>query len=184
MKQFIKFTFALIMGIVALGLQSCSDSGKKYKTLSQQSPATMAMVDVVGSTDMTPERFYNFIAGDFEKSATQRTDDGIVVMYQWNNKKCTLSDGEDFYCCAMYDFKKNPHNLTLSSFGMVFNAPAAELDKYYSVAMAELEPLLAQWGFERNSNLETPTSKFYLKGKDYITVNKDDKSITISKTYE
>lgn len=185
MKQFIKLTIALILGVITLGFQSCSDSGKKYKTLSEQSPLTIAMVDAVGSEGMTPEKFYQFINSDFDKSVTQRTDDGIVVLYQWNNNnKCKLSDGEDFYCCAQYDFKKNPQKLTLSTFGMVYKASPTELDKYYSAAMANLEPLMTRWGFERNSNLETPTSKFYLKGKDYITIVRDDESITISRSFQ
>ncbi len=175
-----------MVAMFAITLPSCNSSGKKYEYLSQQIPATMAAVDVLGSAKMNPDKFYQFIEDNFDKSDAQRTDNGMVALFRWkDNAKYTLSDGEKFYCCAMFDFNRNPYELTLSNFGMVYESSSTEnANEYYSVAMSQLKPLMENWGFKEVENLKTSTNEYYIKDKESITINKKGNEIIISRTFK
>lgn len=181
-----KLLYLAMMTICVIVLSSCGGNEKKYKHFAQQFTTATAAVDVLGNADMAPDRFYQTVIGSkFDKSDAQRTEDGIVGLYKWkDDNDYQLSDGEDFFCCAIFDFKRNPRELTLSNYGMVYKSTSLErLNEYYSVAMSELEPLMARWGFTINENISTPNKKFYLRDKDAITVDKSNESVTISMAY-
>lgn len=185
MKQIIKFTIALILGIVAIGFQSCDHSNKRYEYISKQIPATFATVDVVGASSMSPAKFSNFMGNDFDKTRTQRTDDGVAVVYEWKNDgKYNLTEDEHFDCCALFDYNRNTNEPTITNIAIRFSSSSVDaLDKFYSIAMSELEPLMSNWGFKLNEQLQKPTLKYYLKGNEVITISKDSQEVTFTKIY-
>lgn len=185
MKKFIRFTIALVMGIIAFGFQSCDNSNKKYEYLSKQIPATFATVDAVGASSMSPANFSKYMEVDFDKIQTQRVDDGVAVVYEWKKDgKYTLGEDERFDCCALFDYNRNPTEPTISNIAIRYTSSSADdLDKFYSTAMSELEPLMTNWGFKLNEQLQKPTCKYYLKGNEVITISKDNQEVTFTKIY-
>lgn len=185
MKNFIRFTIALVVGILALGFQSCDNSNKKYEYLCKQIPSTFATVDAVGASSVSPASFSKYMDADFDKTQTQRTDDGVATVYEWKKDgKFNLSDDERFDCCALFDYTRNTNEPTISNIAIRYTSSSADdLDKFYSIAMSELEPLMTKWGFKINEQLQKPTCKYYLKGNEVITVSKDNQEVTFTKIY-
>ncbi len=183
----IKKLFHLIaLAALTVMLPSCGKSDKKYQQLSKEAPIIMATVDALGSTGMTPERFFNLFGDKFDKSDAARTEDGIVTLFKWKDTESPkLSGKEEFYCCAQFNFKNNPNLLTISDFGLVYQNPnPAELDKYYSIAVSEVESLAVdKWDFKPADNTQKQNCKYYLKDDELISVCKESNKVTISKTF-
>lgn len=178
--------YLLMVAVLSFSLSSCDSSKNKYESLSMEVPSTFAAVEAAGASTMTPERFSNhFIGADFEKIQTQRTEDGVASVYSLKkNGKVSLSDVEDFSCCALFDYERNPNELTISSIAMRYTASSSEdADSFYSSAMSKLEPLMKNWGFELNEKLQKPNFDYYLKGNEVITVDKGNQEITITRYF-
>lgn len=166
-------------------LPSCDNSKAKYEYFANEISLSFGVVDALGASEITPDELFYLINDRYDKSSGQRTDDGIIILYGWKkDNKYTLSEEEDFYCCAMYDFNRNPNHLTLSNIGMVYESSSPDdVNMFYTIAMENLTPMMARWGFEMNEDLKTPTKKYFYKGSEQITIFKEEQKVTFLKNF-
>ena len=180
-----RLLYVLMATLFAITLSSCDKSKEKYTYLAKLIPLSFATVDVGGSATMTPERFSSLLGGsDFNLYHTQRTDDGIINFYTWNNDKYPLSEDEEFYCCAAFDYNRNSSELTIAGISMTYESSSArKLDEFYHHAMLDLLPLMTKWGFEKNESESDPSCQYYFKGKESISISKDAEQVLIIRGY-
>lgn len=175
----------LITAILSVSMSSCNKQKEKFEHLSEEIPVTFAMVDVLDRSKLDPDRFFRLIDRKFRKSHADRVGDGMGAIFRWDNEEFTLSENEDFICSAFFDYNRNPEELTITAVGLTYSSYSKEdLEKFYSIAMSQLEPLmLDNWGFEEKNNSPSPDQKYYLRGEECISITKTDENVSFMRIY-